>query len=166
MKTAETEEGTYVLARDQSASPMALISTPRSDRPAAFTLAEWPREHDDVAKELAKLQDKFSVNPLSAYNDKGELIEPNEYESVLREALVVVHFTLTHWSIKNTNGEFTDSFAANIENIKVLRAGPGEAALATSSPRSVLGKRFRMVDPLSPPVSPSAKKSRPAAARK
>lgn len=130
------------------------------DLPFEFTIAGWPATHDseECKKQLEQMVKKrtHTVVPLPAYNREGELIPPREYAEQLKDALVVVHFTFSHWTIGRTDDkDASDSYACDIVNIRVL-APPRPAIPAT--PKTPV-KRYMMRDPFASP-SPPSKRSR------
>lgn len=79
--------------------------------------------HGDIAKaELAAMKDTHVFNILPAYDMDGNLIMPNDYESSLRGALVVVSATLNHYDIRaRGSSPASNTFVADIVKIRVLQ---------------------------------------------
>lgn len=124
--------------------------------PFEFTLEGWPRDNDDITKELEEMKNTHRANPIPAFDTDGQLIRPCDYEAQLREALVVVRFTLSHWSIGKPKDQpakpETDSYSADVVNISVLIPPPPRAA--GSPPRTKL-KRFSLTNPVESPTKKS-----------
>ena len=52
---------------------------------------------------LQQILDTHDLYPLPAYNIKGQLIPPLQYDALLKGATVEAHFTLIHHYIKSMN---------------------------------------------------------------
>ncbi|KIM59159.1 hypothetical protein SCLCIDRAFT_1217936, partial [Scleroderma citrinum Foug A] len=55
--------------------------------------------HEETHTELQELSATHCVIPVPAYDVKGNLIKPDTYRHSLEDAIVELHFNLTHWSI-------------------------------------------------------------------
>jgi hypothetical protein len=73
---------------------------------------------------LFDLQDTHRTVPFPAYDMHGALIEPTHYERYLKNAVVRLHFTMSHWSIAAKKGgeAACDTFGADLHGIRVLVA--------------------------------------------
>ncbi|GJF00152.1 hypothetical protein PsYK624_164310 [Phanerochaete sordida] len=124
--------------------------------PFEFTLQGWlPTPNSQICNnELQDLKVKktHNVNPLPAYMYDGNLIHPRNYQTELRDALVLVYMTFTHWyfgpSKTNTDGA-SDTYNADIINMKVL-APPRPRPAGPKTPV----KRYAMTDPMASPSPP------------
>ncbi|KAF5315554.1 hypothetical protein D9611_004990 [Ephemerocybe angulata] len=81
-----------------------------------FDIEGWgPLRRDGAQEELAKLKDTHVVVPIPAYDLAGAIIEPKEYETKLRGAIVRLEFYVNAWQIKGKN-----VFTGDIKKIRVL----------------------------------------------
>ena len=79
---------------------------------------------------------EFRVIPIPAYNMQSRrLVHPTLYRHTLKNAVVVIRFTLKHWAI-----ESTDTYVADINNMRVLR-------LPREPPPTPRRRRIAMIDP-------------------
>lgn len=86
-----------------------------------FAIANWPLTHKETRPELMALAATHRIIPLPAYNVKGDLIRPEAYWHSLEDAIVELHFGLTHWGIAGKKGSpATDVFIAEVDIIWVL----------------------------------------------
>lgn len=85
--------------------------------------ANWPVP-DDMKGELHALMGTHIALPLAIYKD-DEYVQPTFANSVLKYALVEVHFSLKNFCIRKRDAKPFDSFTGHIEQIIVLT--PGEA---------------------------------------
>lgn len=121
--------------------------------PDIFLTKNWPdggkpacrAELDDIIK-----AGKHIVRPLPAFDQSGEILQPNNYQSALKGSLSVVYFTLMHYNMFETDSRTktkvpVDGYSADVANIAVIIPPPA----APSSPRTGI-KRFSMTNPLSP----------------
>lgn len=100
-----------------------------SDTPLPYTIAHWPinPRHHVTVEEHKRLIATHVVNYLPAFDIKGSLIEPAQYESHLRGAVVALRFTLCHWTIAGRNGNPpSDTFTAHVEDMSVVAEPPDQ----------------------------------------
>ena len=75
-------------------------------------------------KQLAKSEmlTTHRMNPLPAYDYKGNLIQPIEYHAKLRGVIVRATVTLKHWNIAAKWDEIKgcDAYTADIINLRIL----------------------------------------------
>jgi hypothetical protein len=98
------------------------------------------------------------VTQLPAYDIAGKLIQPGQYKKTLMGAVVRASFALRHWNIvsKEEGVAGHDSYAADIDSIRVIVAAPPFLA-ASSSPRK---RKIMSTDPGSDLSPSSSKKTR------
>ena len=98
-----------------------------------------------------KIVPRWCMTPLPTYDSSGKFIKINDLEVYLRESLVLVHFELRHYAIrdKRTNGIITNTFSATATQVKILQRGLG--AGQTHSPY----KSLMLKGPKTFPQSPS-----------
>ena len=86
-----------------------------------FTMEKWPLTYEDTRAELDKLRETHRIVPIPAYDLQGKLIKPDAYRHSLQNALVELHFNLSHWFITAKGGNpGSDVFAADINMIRVI----------------------------------------------
>lgn len=85
-----------------------------------FEVENWPVRRDAAKQELNKLKDTHVVIPIPAYDLAGQLIQPQDYETKLRGAIVLLKFHMNHWKIQNKH-----YFTADIQKIRVLAPPKG-----------------------------------------
>ena len=68
---------------------------------------------------------RWRVTPLPAYDASGKFIKTHKLENSLRGSLVVVHFELKHYAIKDkkTNDIGSNTFSAIATQVKILESG-------------------------------------------
>ena len=84
-----------------------------------MNIRNWPTNSPVAAEALERIYDTHCVFPLKAYDINGDLILPLEYKTKLRNALVRIEFTMSHWVIRKKKAA-TDTFVADILSIRVL----------------------------------------------
>ena len=97
----------------------------------------WPLTDKSARDELEELRSTHCVVLIPAYNIQGNLIKPAAYRRCLENALVELHFNLTHWSIAGKKGlPGNDVFTADIPLIRVI-APPCSSAVVTPKRRQI-----------------------------
>ena len=77
--------------------------------------------HEATREELEELLIAHHIRPIPAWDENRDFIKPDLYRQHLEEAIVEVHFTLTHWSIAGRRGDpGSDAFVGKIDTIHVL----------------------------------------------
>ncbi|KAF8814031.1 hypothetical protein BYT27DRAFT_7180281 [Phlegmacium glaucopus] len=68
---------------------------------------------------------RWRISPLAAYDTTQKFIKPNDLDLMLRHSLVLVHFKLKHYAIrdKKTNSVGTNTFTALATQVKILEHG-------------------------------------------
>ncbi|KAF8814988.1 hypothetical protein BYT27DRAFT_7201937 [Phlegmacium glaucopus] len=96
---------------------------------------------------------RWRISPLAAYDTTQKFIKPNDLDLMLRHSLVLVHFKLKHYAIrdKKTNSVGTNTFTALATQVKILEHGADRRPTAYKS-RMLKG-------PTSLPQSPTKKKA-------
>ena len=61
--------------------------------------------------------EEFRVIPIPAYNMQSKLVHPTQYCRTLKDAVVIIRFTLKHWAIYSKS---CDANIADIVNMRVL----------------------------------------------
>jgi len=88
---------------------------------------------ESAQPELEELKATHQLVPIPAYDVCGKLIKPDAYRRSLANALVELHFSLSHWPIGGKRGvPGYDVYTAEIQMIHVI-APP--RATVTSTPR-------------------------------
>ena len=90
---------------------------PRPD--AEFTIADWPANSDTARRALQDMQSTHAVQPLPAFDVRGDLIPPADYDLALRGAVAHVHFTYSKFSWR-AGDNHKDTFVADIDMIRVI----------------------------------------------
>ena len=86
-----------------------------------YTAAEWPVTHEATREELEELMNTHRIRPIPVWDENQDFIQPDAYRRCLEEAIVEVHFTLTHWPIAGKRGTpGSDAFVGEIETMRVL----------------------------------------------
>jgi len=86
-----------------------------------FTTAKWPVTHEETRVELEQIAATHRIVPIPAYDIKGDLIKPEAYRRSLEDAIVELHFGLTHWAIAGRKAApASDVFVGDIDLIRVL----------------------------------------------
>ena len=86
-----------------------------------FTAANWPLTHEETREELEELMATHRIRPIPVWDENRVFIKPDLYRHHLEEAIIEVHFTLTHWSIASRRGDpGTDAFVGEIDTMQVL----------------------------------------------
>lgn len=80
-----------------------------------FTIYNWPVNVNNELH-LDDLKSTHNVRQLPAYDIRGNLINPSEYEEKLAGAIARVCFTLVHFTIKQKH-----VFNALVKDITILR---------------------------------------------
>lgn len=82
----------------------------------------WPILHT-LKGPLDAIKRNYEVQPLNAFDENNAPIKAQQTMKKLREALVEVYFSLTHYVIRSgrINEQPFDSFTANIEQIQLLQ---------------------------------------------
>jgi len=94
---------------------------PVSTETADFSIAKWPLTHEETRNELDELAATHCIVPVPAYDVKGDLIKPEAYRRSLEDAIVELHFGLTHWAIAGKKGTLpNDVFVGDVDVIRVL----------------------------------------------
>jgi hypothetical protein len=141
---------------DRKSTPDALTGVVSSDIYSSATDDEdWTNEYPIAIKYKDLFDDiasRWRVTPLHAFHPNGKFVNILEQEAALRGALVVVHFKLKHYAIKNkrTNGVGGNTFSAVATEVQILER-PAE-------PQSTPYKSLLLKGPTSLPQSPSKKK--------
>lgn len=78
--------------------------------------------------------------PLAAYNSNQELIPPASYRACLQGAFIEIHFRMSHCAFKRK-----DTYAADIDTIRVLRAPP--------PPLNVIGAKRKLPSKFESPTT-------------
>ena len=122
------------------------------DIPEEFRLENWPCLHEAGRDAIQEMIETHRVLPIPAYDANSRLIVPAQYPRALKDAVVIVHFSLKHWAIDSV-----DTYVADIVNVRVV-IPPNLSEL--NSPRK---RKIAVTDPFnSGPSSPSpSKKTRP-----
>ncbi|KIK11918.1 hypothetical protein PISMIDRAFT_78579, partial [Pisolithus microcarpus 441] len=102
---------------------------PTSD---AFSMERWPLTKEKNRAELMALKSTHRILPVPAYDIAGDLIKPSAYRRSLQDAIVEIHFTMSHWGIAKTK---QDVYGGEIQLIRVL--------VAPTAPSSA-GKKRRL----------------------
>ena len=55
------------------------------------------------------------VLPVPAYDTKARLMEPTQYSRYLKDAVVIIRFSLKHWAIDSV-----DTYVADIINVQIV----------------------------------------------
>ncbi|KAI5987722.1 hypothetical protein EDD15DRAFT_2372104 [Pisolithus albus] len=89
------------------------------DRPStdAFSMERWPLTKEKNRAELIALKPTHRILPIPAYDVAGDLIKPSAYRRSLQDAIVEVHFTMSHWGIAKAK---RDVYGGEIHLIRVL----------------------------------------------
>jgi len=95
---------------------------PSSAETTTFTTAKWPVTHEETRVELDQISATHRIVPIPAYDVKGDLIKPEVYRQSLEDAIVELHFGLTHWAIasRKAGAPACDVFVGDIDLIRVL----------------------------------------------
>ncbi|KAG6380917.1 hypothetical protein JVT61DRAFT_5309 [Boletus reticuloceps] len=85
-----------------------------------FAMETWPVAPRcvDVLKEILATHD---LCPLPAYDKKGRLIPPTQYEAMLKGAMVEAHFALIHHYIKSSKRHI---YVAMVRKLQILCSPP------------------------------------------
>ncbi|KAJ6621871.1 hypothetical protein B0H10DRAFT_2432140 [Mycena sp. CBHHK59/15] len=102
------------------------------DDPHAFQLRDWPVKSAAAQESLDGMDDTHRVIPITAYDLDGDLIPPSAYVSALMGAVVRATFTMSHWNIARDK---RDTYAADIESLRVVIPPPKIASGSSGSPR-------------------------------
>jgi hypothetical protein len=118
-----------------------------------FTIRGWPTLYPAARDALFDLQDTHRTVPFPVYDMHGALIEPTHYERYLKNAVVCLHFTMSHWSIGAKKGgeAACDTFGADLHTIRVLVV-PTQRTPVSPRKRKVFGQ-----DPMGSGGSPTKK---------
>jgi hypothetical protein len=73
------------------------------------------------------------VKYVSAWGEDGKFIYPTEYEERLKGALVLMHFTLKHRDIVDSDGRRVQRLETEVETIFVLES-PRRGQIRESNP--------------------------------
>jgi len=119
--------------------------------PDDFPIKDWPVQTEAARQGLSGMLTTHRVNPLPAYDHKGNLIQPTEYRAKLMGAIVRATITLKHWNItanlKGDEPNSRDTYTADIENLRILVPAP-KPATPTTTPRK--RRNLEKTDPGSP----------------
>ena len=85
------------------------------DIPEEFRLENWPCLHDAGRDAIQEMIESHRVIPIPAYDVTSKLIIPAQYPRTLKDAVVIVHFSLKHWAIDSV-----DTYVADIVNMRVV----------------------------------------------
>ncbi|KAF9236936.1 hypothetical protein BU15DRAFT_63552 [Melanogaster broomeanus] len=113
-------------------------ATEPSDKMSAsgFTMENWPLTDKSAQDELEDLRAMYRIVPVPAYNLQGHLIKPAAYRRSLENALVELHFNLSHGSITGKNGQLgNDVFTADDHLIRVIAPPRSSVTGTPSTPR-------------------------------
>lgn len=76
-----------------------------------------------LRKDFFELKSQYSISPFPLFRlDDSTYIEPDGVEALMKNALVEVHFTLTHYNIKSGSGS-TDTFSGQFQQFLFLKQG-------------------------------------------
>ncbi|OCH87123.1 hypothetical protein OBBRIDRAFT_837650 [Obba rivulosa] len=120
-----------------------------------FQIKNWPCFTDAAKDAIEKMHDSHRVIPIPVYDKNDKLIPPSEYRAMLPGAIVEVHFTITHWHIKDRDAKAkghdnsTDSFSADVYAMHIVKPA---MPFNPSTPRK------RKVSTRSPITSPTKKR--------
>lgn len=81
-------------------------------------MESWPVT-ERCSKDLAKLLPTHNLCPLPAYDKKGRLIPPMQYESMLKGATIEVCFAFIHHYIKTDHHHI---YMAMVRELRILRS--------------------------------------------
>ncbi|KAF8816198.1 hypothetical protein BYT27DRAFT_7248506 [Phlegmacium glaucopus] len=78
---------------------------------------------------------KWRISPLAAYDTTQKFIKANDLDLMLRHSLVLVHFQLKHYAIrdKKSNSVGTNTFTALATQVKILEHGADRRPTAYKS---------------------------------
>jgi len=128
------------------------------DLPSAFKIENWPAYSDVVKAALAAMHTSHTVNPVLAYDIDEKLIVPQRYRTRLVGAVVIIRFTVTHWSFgRRVNDPAVDRYVANLVHMRVLVPPKSKGPV---TPRK---RKIPLTDTTSPPlrrISQSNKRQR------
>lgn len=90
-------------------------STPTDNDDNRFTIYNWPVSSSNESY-LDTIKATHNVQPLPAYDIRGKIIHPLEYEEKLAGAIARVCFTVVHYHIKEKH-----IFNALVQDITIVR---------------------------------------------
>ena len=73
------------------------------DIPEEFRLENWPCLHDAGRDAIQEMIESHRAIPIPAYDVNSKLIIPAQYPRTLKDALVIVRFSLKHWAIDSVD---------------------------------------------------------------
>jgi hypothetical protein len=117
---------------------------------------KWPVHLGAAASAVAMIAETHVARKINAFDAKGDLIGPLDYETFLRGATVIMKFTLERGVISPKlaeDGELVscERFYANIGSIRVIIPPPK----VSDSPKL---KRLYQTDPFTPSLNSDGKK--------
>ena len=84
-------------------------------------MENWPLTDKSTQDELEDLRATHHIVPVPAYNIQGNLVKPAAYRHTLENALVELHFMLSHWAIAGKKGQpESDVFIADVHLIQLI----------------------------------------------
>jgi len=117
---------------------------------SCYSRVGWPTYYDSAKAALTLMEKTHHVNYLQVFNMHGRLIQPSEYCKVLQDALVQMHFMMTHWYFgPKGQRHASDVFVADIYTMWVLT--PPKKATGPVMPRK---RKFVNMDPMMLDISP------------
>lgn len=100
----------------------------------------WPTSTPEAAEALAAVSETHAVCALPAYDQNGQLIEPQLYTRRLGGATAILRFELNHYVIRNKKNKKelpTDTFSARLVQLRVI-IPPSAATPVTPRRRRLL----------------------------
>ena len=94
-----------------------------------YTIEDWPTNASNEPY-LDTIKSSHDVRPIPAYDVKGTLIPPTQYEEKLAGAIVRVCFTITHFIIRQKH-----IYNAIVCNITIMRP---PTTISTATLKNVL----------------------------
>ena len=112
-----------------------------------YSITNWPCHTIEARNAIEELIPDYRVIPILAYEFEGGLMYPQWYKQMLSDALVELHFTLTHYTIsdKNSGKAHSDVYVPELYSMRVLR----KPLPAVVSPRKC---KISTIDPMDSPT--------------
>ena len=92
-----------------------------ADKPDFASATKWPLTHEETCAELQTVLTTHRIVPVPAYDIQGKLVSPEAYRRTLEDAIVELHFSLSHFAIAGKKGTRSkDVFVGEIDAMHVL----------------------------------------------
>ncbi|CAK5274346.1 unnamed protein product [Mycena citricolor] len=100
-------------------APFRIPDPNDEDDKGSYELNEWPVKSVLAGEEIQRMEGKYVVDCLCAYDFDGRIIAPEEYMKKLPGASVAITFNMIHYAFPNQK---EDTFVADVVEIRLIKS--------------------------------------------